>query len=200
MRGRLAEAGAALGIAADRWVAAVGDLRGPDGAAAVVAAATGRFGRVDVLLHLVGGWTGGSQLVDVEPAAMRGMLDQHLWTTFHITRAVVPGMVERGWGRIAAISSPFAGTPGAGMSAYGVAKAAEEVLLGALAREVAASGVTVNVLVVRTIDAEHKREREPGPRNAGSTTPEEIADVLLFLASDGAAAVNGARIPLFGRR
>jgi NAD(P)-dependent dehydrogenase (short-subunit alcohol dehydrogenase family) len=197
--GRLAEAGAALGIAADRWVAAVGDLRGPDGAAAVAAAATERFGRIDVLLHLVGGWTGGTQLVDMEPAVQGEMLDQHLWTTFHITRAVVPGMVERGWGRIAAISSPFAGTPGAGMSAYGVAKAAEEVLLGSLAREVASSGVTVNCLVVRTIDAEHKRELEPSPRNASSTTPEEIADVLLFLASDGAAAVNGARIPLFGR-
>jgi NAD(P)-dependent dehydrogenase (short-subunit alcohol dehydrogenase family) len=64
---------------------------------------------------------------------------------------------------------------------------------------VASSGVTVNVLVVRAIDAEHKREREPSPRNASSTTPEEIADALLFLASDGAAAVNGARIPLFGR-
>jgi NAD(P)-dependent dehydrogenase (short-subunit alcohol dehydrogenase family) len=197
--GRLAEAGVALGIAGERWVGAVGDLRSPDGAAAVMGAAIERFGRVDVLLHLVGGWTGGTQLVDVDPTVLRGMLDQHLWTTFHIARAVVPGMVERGWGRIVAISSPFAGTPGAGMSAYGVAKAAEEVLLGSLAREVAASGVTVNVLVVRTIDADHKREREPGPKNASSTTPEEIADVLVFLASDGAASVNGARIPLFGR-
>ncbi len=197
--GRLAEAGAALGIAADRWVSAVGDLRQAEGAHAVVGAATERFGRIDVLLHLVGGWTGGTPLADLEPAVLRGMMDQHLWTTFNVVRLVVPGMVEGGWGRIAAVSSPFAAAPGAGMGAYGVAKAAEEALLGTLAREVAASGVTVNLVVVRTIDAEHKREREPSPRNAGHTTPEELVDVLVFLASDGAASVNGARIPLFGR-
>ena len=195
----LARIGAALGVAGDRWVAAVGDLRKPDGAQAVVSATTGRFGRIDVLLHLVGGWTGGTTLVDLDPAVLRGMLDQHLWTTFNMVRLVVPGMVERGWGRIAAVSSPFAAAPGAGMGAYGVAKAAEEALLGTLAREVAASGVTVNLVVVRTIDAEHKREPEPSPRKAGHTTPEELAGVLAYLASDDAASVNGARIPLFGR-
>jgi NAD(P)-dependent dehydrogenase (short-subunit alcohol dehydrogenase family) len=197
--GRLAEAGAALGVASDRWVSAVGDLRDPDGAQAVVAAATERFGRIDVLLHLVGGWTGGTPLVDLDPAVMRDMLDQHLWTTLNVVKLVVPGMVERGWGRIAAVSSPFAAAPGTGMGAYAVAKAAEEALLGTLAREVAATGATVNFVVVRTIDAEHRREREPSPRNAGHTTPEELADVLAYLASDGAASVNGARIPLFGR-
>jgi NAD(P)-dependent dehydrogenase (short-subunit alcohol dehydrogenase family) len=196
---QLAEIGDSLGVGRDRWMAAVGDLLKAEGARAVVSAATERFGRIDVLLHLVGGWTGGTPLADLDPAVLRGMLDQHLWTTFNVVRLVVPGMVDRGWGRIAAVSSPFAAAPGAGMGAYGVAKAAEEALLGTLAREVAATGVTVNVVVVRTIDAEHKREREPSPRNAGHTTPEELADVLAYLASDGAAAVNGARIPLFGR-
>ncbi|HXR27338.1 MAG TPA: SDR family NAD(P)-dependent oxidoreductase [Candidatus Baltobacteraceae bacterium] len=197
--GRLADVAARLGIAPDRWASALGDLRDPDGAQAVVAAATERFGRIDVLLHLVGGWTGGPPIVDLEPAVLRGMVDQHLWTTFNVVRLVVPGMVERGWGRIAAVSSPFAAAPGAGVGAYAVAKAAVEALLGTLAREVAATGVTVNLVVVRTIDTEHKREQEPSPRNAGHTTPEELADVLAYLASDGAASVNGARIPLFGR-
>jgi NAD(P)-dependent dehydrogenase (short-subunit alcohol dehydrogenase family) len=197
--GDLNDIGAALGVTGDRWVAVVGDLREPEGAKAVVSATTERFGRIDVLLHLVGGWTGGTTLVDLDPAVLRGMLEQHLWTTFNVVRLVVPGMVARGWGRIAAVSSPFAAAPGAGMGAYGVAKAAEEALLGTLAREVAASGVTVNLVVVRTIDAEHKREREPSPRNAGHTTPEELADVLAYLASDDATTVNGARIPLFGR-
>ena len=76
-----AEIGASLGVGRDRWVAAVGDLREADGAQAVVSAATERFGRIDVLLHLVGGWTGGTPLADLDPAVLRGMLDQHLWTT-----------------------------------------------------------------------------------------------------------------------
>lgn len=61
------------------------------------------------------------------------------------------------------------------------------------------TGVTVNQVAVRTIDLEHEREREPTPRNAAWVTPEEIAAVMLFLASDEAAAINGARIPLNGR-
>ncbi|HTS15665.1 MAG TPA: SDR family oxidoreductase [Candidatus Sulfotelmatobacter sp.] len=195
---RLAAMAAELRLAPDRWTAAVADLRDPDGAAAVAAAAEGAGG-VDRLLHLVGGWTGGTPIVDLDPADLRRMVDQHLWTTFHLVRAVVPGMVSRGWGRVVAVSSPLAQTPGPGMAAYGVAKAAEEALLGTLAREVAGTGVTVNLVVVRTIDAEHLREREPSPRNASHTTPEELADVLAYLASEAAAAINGARIPLHGR-
>ena len=196
---KLTGIGASLGVGSDRWLAADGDLREAEGAQSVVSATTERFGRIDVLLHLVGGWTGGTPLADLDPSVLRGMLEQHLWTTFNVVRLVVPGMVQRGWGRVAAVSSPLAAAPGAGMGAYGVAKAAEEALLGTLAREVAATGVTVNVVVVRTIDAEHKRELEPSPRNAGHTTPEELVDVLAYLASDAAAAVNGARIPMFGR-
>jgi 3-oxoacyl-[acyl-carrier protein] reductase len=108
-------------------------------------------------------------------------------------------MTERGWGRIVGVSSPFASTPGARMSAYGVAKASEEVLLGSLAREVGAAGVTVNVLVVRTIDAKHARETEPSDKNRSWTTPEEIVDAMVYLSSDDSAAVNGARIPLYIR-
>jgi NAD(P)-dependent dehydrogenase (short-subunit alcohol dehydrogenase family) len=80
-----------------------------------------------------------------------------------------------------------------------MAKAAEEVLLRSLARETAGSGVTANLLVVRTVDAMHEREAAPSARNATWTTPEEVADVLAFLASPAAAAINGQRIGLDGR-
>jgi len=58
--------------------------------------------------------------------------------------------------------------------------------------------VTANILRVRSIDVEHKREHEPSPKNASWTTPEEIAAALLYLCSDEANRVNGARIPLYG--
>ncbi|HEY7130697.1 MAG TPA: hypothetical protein VH440_00520, partial [Candidatus Limnocylindrales bacterium] len=61
------------------------------------------------------------------------------------------------------------------------------------------SGVTVNLVAARAIDAEHLRDREPSPKNAAWTTPEEIVATFRFLASDEAAAINGARIPLDGR-
>jgi NAD(P)-dependent dehydrogenase (short-subunit alcohol dehydrogenase family) len=128
---------------------------------------------------------------------MTGMLDQHLWTTFHVTQAIVPGMVERGWGRVLAVTSPVASEPPAKMASYAVGKAAEEVLLRTLARETADTGVTVNLVVVRTIDVAGARSEDP--KKASWTTPGEIAATLRFLASDEAAAITGARIPLYRR-
>lgn len=197
--GRLVDLAASIGLAEDRWVPAVGDLRQPEEARAVAGAVVERFGRIDVLLHLVGGWAGGTAIVDLDPVQVRELLDQHLWTTHNVVQAVTPGMVERGWGRVVAVSSPFAVDPAAKMGAYAVAKAAEEILLRTLAREVAGAGVTANVLAVRSIDARYEREASPTPRNAAWTTPEEIASVMLFLCSDAAAAVNGVRLPLDGR-
>ena len=75
----------------------------------------------------------------------------------------------------------------------------QETLLRVLAKEVAATGVTVNTVAVRAIDAEHVREHEPSPKNASWTTPEEVVATFRFLCSDDAAAINGARIPLDGR-
>ena len=80
-----------------------------------------------------------------------------------------------------------------------MAKAAEETLIRTIAREVATTGVTANLVVVKAIDIEHARETDPSPKNASWSTPEEVAATIRFLCSDGAASVNGARIPLDGR-
>lgn len=194
---RLARVAVDLGLGDDRWVPAIGDLRQRDGARAAVDAVTAAFGRVDVLAHLVGGYTGGTPIADLDPADVAEMLDQHLWTTLHVTQAVVPGMVERGWGRVLAVSVPAASEPPARTAPYAIGKAAEETLLRTLAREVAGAGVTVNLVVVKAID--EKGERTTDPKKASWTGPEEIAATFRFLASDDAAATNGARIPLFGR-
>jgi NAD(P)-dependent dehydrogenase (short-subunit alcohol dehydrogenase family) len=194
---RLASVARDLGLADDRWVAAIGDLRQRDGAQAAVATVTKAFGRVDVLAHLVGGYVAGTPIADLDPADVAAMLDQHLWTTLHVTQAVIPGMVERGWGRVFAVSPPIATEPPATFAPYAVGKAAEEVLLRTLAREVASAGVTVNIVIVKAIDEQGLRATDP--KKASWTGPEEIAAVFRFLASDEAAAVTGARIPLHGR-
>ena len=198
-RGRLDGVAEEHGLAADRWLPVVADVADPAGARAVVAAGVEAFGRVDALLHMVGGWVGGTAVADLDAADVQAMLDGHLWSTFHLVQAALPGMLERGLGRIVAVSSPYAVEPGPRGAPYAIGKAAQDSLLRSLAREVADTGVTVNQVAVRTIDVEHEREREPTSRNAAWATPEEIAAVMLFLASDEAAAVNGARIPLFGR-
>src|SRR3990172_6120760 len=197
--GRLDAVVRELGLPEDRVLPVPADLRDGEAARAVAATVDARFGRIDVLLHLVGGWTGGTAVVDLDPDEVRRMLDQHLWTTLHVVQAVVPGMVARGSGRVLAVSSPFAASPGPRGASYAIAKAGEEILLRSLARETAGTGVTANLLVVRAVDAAHERESAPSPRNAGWTTPEEVARVLSFMASPAAAAVNGQRIGLDGR-
>lgn len=197
--GRLAGVVGGLGLGADRVIAVAGDLTDPEAARGVIAAAEAAFGRVDVLVHLVGGWTGGTAVADLDHAEVRGMLDQHLWTTLNTLQAVLPGMTSRGFGRVVAVSSPLATTPGPRGASYAMAKAAEEVLLRSVAREAAADGVTANILVIRTLDDERSRAAQPNAKTAGWTTPEELADAIAWLASPAAAAVNGQRIPLDGR-
>lgn len=74
---------------------------------------------------------------------------------------------------------------------------AQEALMLTLARELVGSGVTANILQVRTIDAKYERDEQPMPKNANWTTPEEITAAILYLCSDEAHVVNGARIPLY---
>jgi NAD(P)-dependent dehydrogenase (short-subunit alcohol dehydrogenase family) len=196
---RLRALAAELGLASDRWHPGVGDLRNAAGARNAVAPIAEALGPVDVLLHLVGGWTSGTPTVDVSVDDFDSMLGQHLYSTLNMIQATVPGMLERGWGRVMAISTPLASEPGPRGGGYIAAKAGQEALLRTLARDTAGTGVTANLILVKKIDAKHERDTASTPKNASWTTPEEIAGVMLFLAGDAAATINGARIPLFGR-
>ena len=195
--GRLRALATDVELGADRWMPVVADLRDRGAARDAIAATEAALGRIDIVLHLVGGYTGGTPIAELDPADVAGMLDQHLWTTLHVTQAVVPGMVERGWGRVMAVSAPAASEPTAKRAPYAIGKAAGEALLRSLARETANTGVTVNLVIVKVIDT--GGERTTDPKKSSWTTPDEIADVFRYLASDGAAAITGARIPLFGR-
>lgn len=187
-----------LGLPENRWLTQALDFRDP-GAAKIAAQATvDKFGRADILLHFIGGWTGGKPLVEVEANQLEEMIQQHVWTTFYLAQSFVPLFHANRWGRMVIISSPNAGTPSAKRAPYAAAKAAQEALILALAQEIKGSGVTANILRVQTIDVMHQRDQEPSPQNAFWTTPEEIAAAIFYLSSDEGGMVNGARIPLYG--
>ncbi len=187
-----------LGLPTEQVFSRAADLRNAEAADAAASAVLERFGRADVLLHLVGGWAGGRELSDTPSDDLAAMLDQHVWTTFHLLRAFVPHLVAGGWGRVIVVSSPVAIRPAAKSGAYAAAKAAEEALVLTIAQEAKDRGITANVLQVRTIDTAHRRDREPSPANASWTTPEEIAAAIVYLCSDAAAVVNASRIRLDG--
>jgi NAD(P)-dependent dehydrogenase (short-subunit alcohol dehydrogenase family) len=182
------------GLDSERTLTMAADLLEREAALAAIEAAYDRFGRVDALAHLVGGWTGGTYVARCPDDPFREMLDQHLWTSLNVVRELAPRMAEAGFGRVVAVSSPMAAAPDAGMSAYGVAKAAQETLFSALAREVAGTGVTVNIVRVRAIDA----AAEEGAASGKTTSPPEISAAVRYLFSHAARVVNGSRISLYG--
>lgn len=153
-----------------------------------VEAVSAKFDRIDALIHLVGGWTGGKTLAESDADEFKFMLNQHAWTTIHLLGAFSPKLAENGWGRVIGVSSPLANKPTATMGAYAMGKAAQETLLMTLADEFAGTDVTVNVIQVKAIDV----------KGTGSgTSPKEIVAAMLYLFSEEAGKVNGARIPLF---
>lgn len=187
-----------MNLPKERWLTQPLNFRDPGAAQAAAAAVIEKFGRAEILLHFVGGWIGGKPVVEVAPEEVSEMLQQHVWTTLYLTQAFVPHLVTNHWGRVIVISSPNAAMPPANGAPYAIGKAAQEALMLTLAEELKDSGVTANVIRVRTIDVKHERDRERTPKNASWTTPEEIAATILYLCSDEAQVVNGARIPLYG--
>jgi len=173
------------------------DLLDPVEAESAAEAVTAKFGKIDILLHLVGGWIGGKSLTEAPAEDVAAMLDQHLWTTFHGVQAFLPKMVKNGWGRLVVISSPIASRPTARSGPYAIGKAAQEALMLTLSQELRGSGVTANLLLVKTIDARHERDAHPTAENASWTTPEELSAAILYLLSEQAGVVSGARIPMY---
>jgi NAD(P)-dependent dehydrogenase (short-subunit alcohol dehydrogenase family) len=187
-----------LQLPADRLLTYDVDLTLPESAQGLKDAVLEKFGRVDILLHFVGGWIGGKSLAQVTAEEVNAMLRQHLWTTFHLAQAFVPPLVANGWGRIVVVSHPDVSTLPAKVAPYTIGKSAQEALVLTLAAELRETGVTANILRVRHIDVKLDRDRERTPKNASWTTPEEICSAILYLCSEEAGVVNGARVPLHG--
>lgn len=187
-----------LQVSPDRVLSWVGNLIQPGAPAELREAVLAKFGRVDILLHLVGGWIGGKPLVLATSEDMSSMLEQHVWTTFYLVQAFVPDLVKNGWGRVIVVSSPIVSSTPANSAPYTIGKSGEEALILTLAEELKYTGVTANILRVKTIDVRHERDTSPTPKNASWTTPEEIVAAIDYLCSDEARAVNGARLPLYG--
>lgn len=195
---KLEAARAALALPDSRLLARQVDLADPADAKAAAEAVAAKFARVDVLLHIVGGWTGGKTLLEAAPADLQSMLEQHVWSSFHAVRAFLPHLLANGWGRVIMITSPFAARPNAKGGPYAIGKAGQEALMLTLSQELRGTGVTANLLQARSIDTGREKLSAPSSANASWTTPEELSAAVLYLLSEEAGTVNGAKLPMFG--
>ena len=170
-----------------------------DAAIKAVNSVIDRFGRIDLLAHLVGGFAGGSSVAETDDATFKRMFDLNLNSAFHMIRAVLPHMGKNGNGRIVAIASRAAENPGAGVGAYSASKAALVSLIKTVALETKDSGITSNVILPGTIDTPANRKAMPNADVSHWVHPSAIASLILWLASDVGKDVTGAAIPVYGR-
>lgn len=157
-----------------------------------------RFGKIDVLAHLVGGFAGGQTVADTDDATFQRMFDMNLNSTFHILRAVIPHMRKAGSGRIIAIGSRAAESPGPTVGAYSASKAALVSLVRTVALENKDAGITANVILPGTMDTPANRKAMPGADTSTWVKPASVASLIVWLAGDAGRDVTGAAIPVYG--
>lgn len=155
-----------------------------------------RFKRLDIVLHIASAYRGGG-LLDTTDEIWEDMLDANLKSVLYAARAFVPHLIENEWGRILTISSGVTQNPPPGSLAYITSKAALESFTAAVANEFKDRHVTANVVLIRALDTPAERAKQPN-KTTGWVKPEEVAATLLFLCSDEAGAITGARIPVYG--
>jgi len=155
-----------------------------------------RFGRVDGLVHLVGGWRGGQPLHE-EPLADWDLLHTLLIRTVQLTtRAFHDQLAASAHGRFVLVSAKQAQRPSNGNAAYAAAKAAAEAWTLAYADGFGPDGATANIVVVDAILTPQMRAENPGKEFPTFTPAEHVADAIAWLCSDGAAEMNGRRLAL----
>lgn len=193
-----------------RGAGVVADLMTEEGCRRAVRETEGQLGPVDILVNNVGA-RAGTSWSDTGPHEFAQAFEGNVGVSVRMTKLVLPGMIERGWGRVVVISSIW-GREAGGAPAYNAAKAAENSMVRSLAREVAAAGVTVNAVAPGSVlwegggwdrrlkqdpdgIAEFVRREMPLGRFG---TVDEVATVVTFVCSRQASLVNGACIPVDG--
>jgi NAD(P)-dependent dehydrogenase (short-subunit alcohol dehydrogenase family) len=186
-----------LGVGEDRCDTYAVDLLDPDGARGWAEHTASKFGGIDALVHLVGGWRGGKPIAEApveDDEFLHALLVRSVQTA---SRAFLPYLTERA-GRFVIVSSAQAQHPTSTNAAYASAKAAAEAWTLALADELAESGGTANVVVVNAIVTPQMRSENPDKPYKTFTDASQIAEGIAFLLGDGASKMNGQRLSLHG--
>jgi NAD(P)-dependent dehydrogenase (short-subunit alcohol dehydrogenase family) len=188
---------ASLDVPDDRCDTYAVDLLDPEATDGWAAHIAERFGGVDALIHLVGGWRGGKPISEApveDDEFLHALLVRTVQTA---TRAFLPHLAARA-GRFAIVSSLQAQAPTSTNAAYASSKAAAEAWTLALADELAESGGTANIVVVNAIVTPEMRAQNPDKPYKTFTDAEHIAEALAFLLSDAGSKMNGQRLSLHG--
>jgi NAD(P)-dependent dehydrogenase (short-subunit alcohol dehydrogenase family) len=188
----------AFGAEDERRLLAPTNLLEPEQVNGAVTAAIERYGRIDVLCNLAGGFRMGEAVHETADPNWDFLFDINARTLLHAVRAVVPHMIERGGGKIVNVGAFSAQEGLARMGAYCAAKGAVIRLTEAMAAELREKNINVNCVLPTIIDTPENRAAMPDADPTRWVAPEDLANAIAFLASDGARAIHGAALPVTG--
>ena len=157
-----------------------------------------RFGKIDVLAHVMGGFAAGP-VAETDDKTWAQMRDLNLTSAFYALRAVLPPMRKAKYGRIVAVGSLVATEPHAGLGAYVMAKTAMATLVQTVALENADAGITANVVLPGTMDTPVNRAAMPTADFSKWLRPNDVASLILTLADESAGLITGTLVPIQGR-
>ncbi len=173
------------------------DLTDATQAKQAVDAAASHFGRLDVLINIAGGFAF-ETVADGDSKTWQRMYALNLMTALNASRAAIPHLLDSRAARIVNVGAMAAMLAGGGMGAYAASKSGVHRLTEALAAEYKGK-ITVNAVLPSIIDTAANRADMPKADFSKWVSPQELAEMILFLASDAASAVTGALIPVTGR-
>ena len=172
------------------------DLSEEAAATALAAQTLDAFGRIDVLVNIVGGWDAGLPVHETSAETWHTMLRLNATVAFMMSRAVIPAMLDQGSGAIVNIGAKPGLRANGTDAAYSASKSALLRLTESLSEEYKRRGIRVNAVLPSTIATEEQYAEDA---HAG-VTPAQLGRVIAFLASDAGAAIHGALVPVFGTR
>lgn len=159
----------------------------------------GEVGSPDILVNVLGGFFAGEKVYELTAENWNRMLALNVGSFLNLTKAFVPGLLQKGYGKVLSVASRAGLTGSAGMGAYAAAKSALIRLSESLAVELAEHNIQVNCVLPGTIDTAKNRAGMPNADFTKWVSTQVIAETILFLTSSKADGITGAAIPVFGR-
>ena len=187
---------AMAGVRLERQLAVAADLVQQADAERVAAETITRFGRIDVLCNIAGGFRMGAPVHETTDEIWNLLLDLNVVTMLNMVRAIVPRMLAQGGGRIVNVAANAALRGTAGMGAYCATKSAVIRLTESMAAELRERNVNVNCVLPTTLDTPENRAAMPKADPSRWVPLDDLAQTIVFLASPGARAIHGAALPV----
>jgi NAD(P)-dependent dehydrogenase (short-subunit alcohol dehydrogenase family) len=183
----------------DHFLAEGIDLTQAEQVAEMMTKTIERFGRVDVLVNTAGGFRGGTPLHETPLETWDFLINLNGRTTFIVCQAAIPHMLKQGRGKIVNVAARVALNAPANLAAYSASKSTVVRLTEGMAAELKEQHINVNCILPGTIDTPQNRQAMPQANQDRWVTPESMAEVILFLASEAARDIHGAAVPVYGR-